>query len=438
MKKTILIFLVLLSMSFIFAADNSRFYCITATTNVGSGRGEYRFEYSTVFNLTDYFNGTPRYSDYNGKLNASNAIGTIGVANCNDEILYTIEATNQSRFVSQSDPSKYRDYYLVVVPDRGDENVRAYYYPNGEGYTSASALSSLEHNGTITMIAPVSNGSSYVNVNDYGRMYIKSVGLDLFLCMKQLTDDDLVHLAPGDDYYATIRVQWQCGNTSCTENHSGSFDITVRGYYQSTTSSYDSFFLLLEPTPQSTNLNIKEVTKAAQAVTIANFKINTTTKETTTQNPYSWSDHLFAFLSASPDYSVSDDNGFILQKVGDVSTTVPYTLTVTNTTNGVITENTKVYDGKDYFTDKSSATTFCIDLTDYTKTSIDTYQDTYKAINYEGRVDLKINQFSIPGSGNSFAEVMNNPTSSSSFLDDYRSYIGKYESNIYYHIVYSD
>lgn len=433
MKRLFLALVVLLSFTLLFAADDSRFYCITATTNTGSGNGEYRFEYSTVINLTDYFNGTPKYSDYEGKLNASNAIGTIGVANCNHRILYTIKATNQSRFVSQSDPSKYREYYLVVVPDQGDENVRAYYYPNGGNYNSANALSSLDNNGIITMSAPISNGTNYVNVSNYGRMYVKSVGLDLFLCMDQLQDDDLLHLAQSDDYYATINVSWQCENPDCEEAHSGSFDITVRGYYGSTQKTNDSIFLLLYPTTESTKINIKEVAMNHSTVDIATFKINTTTKE-----DFNWKNHLFAFLSASANYNVSDNNGFILKKMGDSSTTIPYTLTVYNTTNGALTENKKVYDGKDYFTNAASAGSFCLDLTDYTKVSVDTYNDRYNAINYEGKVEMKLNDFAIPGSGNDFAAVMANPSSSDSYLLDYQNYIGKYESQIYYHVVYTD
>lgn len=264
-------------------------------------------------------------------------------------------------------------------------------------------------------------------------MYVKSVGLDLFLCMDQLQDDDLLHLAQSDDYYATINVSWQCENPDCEEAHSGSFDITVRGYYGSTQKTNDSIFLLLYPTTESTKINIKEVAMNHSTVDIATFKINTTTKE-----DFNWKNHLFAFLSASANYNVSDNNGFILKKMGDSSTTIPYTLTVYNTTNGALTENKKVYDGKDYFTNAASAGSFCLDLTDYTKVSVDTYNDRYNAINYEGKVEMKLNDFAIPGSGNDFAAVMANPSSSDSYLLDYQNYIGKYESQIYYHVVYTD
>ncbi len=167
--------------------------------------------------------------------------------------------------------------------------------------------------------------------------------------------------------------------------------------------------------------------------TIATFKVNTTTKI-----GYDWTQHLYAFLSASPDYNTQESSGFVLTKVGSPSITVPYTLTVTNTTGGNLSTDTQTFTGENYFTDKASAAAFCIDMSRYKKTSEDTFGDTYGAINYEGQVDITINDFAIPGSGNSFIDVMKNSTLSQSYIFDYARYIGKYESNIYYHIVYAD
>lgn len=437
MKRLVITLITLLMLSFAVTAE-ARFYTLNATENTGDGN-QYRFSYTTVFDLTDYFSGTPKYGDYagssnpNGKLNEARSLATVGVAGCEHQIVYTITATNEAKFVSQSDPSKYRKYYVVVVPDQGDieGTSRYYYYPNG-GNSSSTALSTKNSN-SFTLTTIKTDGSVTTRVN-YSYVTIGSMGLDLFLCMDQLQDEDLLHLAQSDDYYATINVSWHCANGNCTDAHSGSFDITVRGYYGNNGGQErDSVFLLLYPTTESTKINIKEVAMNHSTVDIATFKINTTTKE-----DFNWKNHLFAFLSASANYNVSDNNGFILKKMGDSSTTIPYTLTVYNTTNGALTENKKVYDGKAYFTNAASAGSFCLDLTDYTKVSVDTYNDTYNAINYEGKVKMKLNDFAIPGSGNDFAAVMANPSASDSYLLDYQNYIGKYESQIYYHVVYTD
>ena len=41
----------------------------------------------------------------------------MGVAGCEHKVIYTIKALNDGAFVSQSDPSKYRSYFIVASPD---------------------------------------------------------------------------------------------------------------------------------------------------------------------------------------------------------------------------------------------------------------------------------------------------------------------------------
>ena len=77
-------------------------------------------------------------------------------------------------------------------------------------------------------------------------------------------------------------------------------------------------------------------------------------------------------------------------------------------------------------------------MNNYKKTYTDTYSGNYNAINYEGEVVFSLKDFEIPGSGLSFFDVMQNPSVDQAHRDYYTSYIGRYESNIYYHIVYSD
>ena len=65
--------------------------------------------------------------------------------------------------------------------------------------------------------------------------------------------------------------------------------------------------------------------------------------------------------------------------------------------------------------------------------SYDRYGTYYYAINYTGRVDITLSNFTIPGTSVDFRTVMSNPVD---YNDEYTRYIGKYESNIYYHIVH--
>lgn len=447
MRKAFVLLIVLLSSFSVFAAE--RFYCLNATDNIGTGNSQYRFNYSTVFDLSDHFVGQsgiyPIYSDYasssypDRQLNEQRAIGTVGVADCSHRIKYTITATNSGRFVSQSDPSKYREYYVVAVPDQGSTTRRLFYYPNDD---TANSLALNTRTGNSMTMTTIKTNSTVTAGSGTNRITVSSMGIDLFLCMEELTDEDRLHLAPSDDYYATIHVAWECAESTCNGSHFGSFDITVRGYFGSSYSSaHDEIFLLITPTAESNNMNIKELAREGNSQTISHFQINTTTvrKTSNNNNNHLWTKHIFAFLSACSDYSVSDANGFLLKKIGTQSVTIPYELTVYNTTGGARTTDYHVYDGTQNFaTGTSAEQNMCLTMGNYSKTFVDTFNGSYNAINYEGEVVLSIKDFEIPGSGLSFFDVMQNPTVDQAHQNYYTSYIGRYESNIYYHIVYSD
>ena len=448
MKKLLLLLTMLFILSSM-AFGVESFWCLNATQNYGSTGDKYRFNYSTVFNLETYFSGTPKISDYagqsnqNGKLNESRAIGTVGVAGCAHAITYTID-THGGQFVSQSDPSKTRSFYVVNVPDYSisGSNGRSFYYVSPYTGSSSNAPSTDNASNSMTFVAPVTTGQTGTTVYSNGRTTTvnpTSIGLDLFLCMKQLTDSDLTHLSANDDYVATITVTWRCSE-NCAE-HSGSFDMVVRGYYGTNSGqTRDTFLLIVNPATDAMTLDLKNMIKNNQSKTIANLVISTTTKEGSQDSPYDWRNHIYAFPSASADYNSPDTNGFVLTKMTNRSITIPYTLTVYNTTAGASATG-QTYDGTDYFTNRNEAG-FCIDLRDLSKSSTfyysmsyDRFGTYYYAINYTGRVEIQIPSYTIPGTGNLLKDVMTDPVS---YETDYTKYIGKYESNIYYHIVYLD
>lgn len=476
MKKLLLLIILMFVSSIAFGVES--FWCLNATTNVQSSGDHYRFNYSTVFDLSSAFttnSGKPRYSDYasqsypNNPLNSSRALATVGVAGCEHQIIYTIN-TNGGKFVSQSDPSKYCYFYVVNVPDfsyctKNNNNTfsydtgRYYYYydsysnnssvaPSTSNYSSTTNNDDM-YNNNITITVPKTNGATAVSDNNKsqsrisGNLFYSSIGLDLFLCLPELKDPDKAHLSYKDDYIATITVTWNCvEGDNCQGNHHGTFDIVVRGVYGSSVpanENQDKFILVVNPASDSTTLNLKDMIKNSETKTIASMTIATTTKEGSSGSAFAWRDHIYAFLSASPNYSVSDQNGFLLTKVDNHSITIPYKILVSNTTGGgssVIQE----FDGKGYY--DTSDLEKRLDLYDYSKTSTDGYAMSYDrygtyyyAINYTGTVNLQIENFPIPGSSNYISTVMNDPVT---YKSDYSKYIGKYESNIYYHIVYSD
>ena len=457
MKKILFLLIVLIAFSSsLFAVET--FWCLNATQNIDTtvkdnGRWSeprytykydaYRFNYSTVFDLSTSFSGTPKYSDFagldsstgqpNGKpLDESRAIGTVGVGGCEHEITYTITALNNGEFHSQSDPSKFRKYYVVFVPDYStttSATSRYYYYY--DTYTSSSSNApSTKGGNSITFVAPATNGSYY-----HSSGYISSIGLDLFLCMDD-PSSELGHMAQNDDYIATIQVSWQC-SYGCP-NHQGTFDMVVRGYYGSNSGEdRDSFLLLVNPAADVNTLDLKAMIKENQTKTLSTMTIATTTREGTSGSAYAWRDHIYTFLSASSNYLETDYTGFVLTKTTNRSITIPYTLTVYNTTPGSPMEG-KVYNGTDHYIENNHS--YCFDLRDYSKASTDYYAMSYDrygtyyyAINYSGRVDINLTNFTIPGTSVDIRTVMNDPVT---YHDEYSRYIGKYESNIYYHIVH--
>ena len=399
-------------------------------------------------NLSDVFEH-PNYSkaDYDSKLSSANAIAAIGVADVSHNIKYTIDA-HGGTFVSQSDPSKFRSYYIVASPDYSDSsgsNIDRSFYKydvaNSRAVSDSELLPSTKNSPIMTYVTPKTNGS-YQKISNSSD-YIYSFGLDLFIIMNELSNEDLTHISENDDYIATITISWECySKNNCTSNHRGSFDINLRGYFGDNTGlDTDTFFIVVEPTSQSLNLNLKDILLNHETKTIADLTINTTTRRiVNNSNAHKWRDHLYAFLSSSPDYNSSNQK-FLFRNIMDSSITIPFTLTVYNKSN---TSHYTTFDGLDYYTSKTNNSGHFLDLKDYTKSSTDyyskftdRYQQSYYAINYKGRVDMNLQdkEVSVNGDNVLLSVILSNTDTYSS---KYSTFVGRYSANIYYHVVYVD
>ena len=447
----------------------------------------YRFNFQTVMDLDQQFK-QPSYSTdhYNNAqyISEANAIASVGVAGCEHKVIYTIQALNDGKFVSQSDPSKFRSYFIVASPDYTQyaqsfdpENPatihyndsgsgtpyfpRSYYYYNESTgrYISSPNVSlpnTNNNNHMMQITTPQTNGSeaSVGTTNYYGTSIVESTsvvnafGLDLFICMDALTESDYYHLIEADDYQATINIGWKCTN-NCPE-HSGNFTIVVRGYLEDNTmGTEDAVFLTVEPTVQSMSLDIKNMilsnVPAEKEIKIADFSVNTTTIRRDRNNPsnekWKWFDRVSVFLSSSPDYNATGQQ-FLLWNIRNNLVTIPYTITVYNNSD----QNKQTYstfDGTDGYVSPSSGN--YLDLRDLTKQSTDyysvfkdRYQQNYYAINYSAEVTIKIdgsktvlvNNEDIP-----ISTILANPNT---YRTRYAALVGNYQSYIYYHVVYSD
>ena len=455
--KRLLISIILAIFVPLLAFSAESFFVLDATDWIdpSSGTPYYRYNFQSVMNLSDVFE-QPTYSqsDYQNKLSSANAIAAVGVAGCSDRIRYIID-THGGTFVSQSDPSKYRSYYIVASPDysnsSGSNISRSYYYydvENSRRIYSSENLPNTKGSNAMTYVTPSTNGKSqYVySPNGYGgttsKDNIYSFGLDLFIIMDELSNTDLTHISENDDYIATITISWQCYENNCTGHHSGSFNINLRGYYgENTGLDTDTFFIVVEPTSQSLNLNIKDILLNNEKKDIANLTINTTTRRIINgSNAHLWRNHLYAFLSASPDYNSSSQK-FLFRNIMDSSTTVPFTLTVYNNSDP---SHYSTFDGLDYFTSANNNSGNFLDLKDYTKSSTDYYskftdrfQQSYYAINYTARVELTVQdkEVSVGGTNVMLSTIL---TDTDTYSSRYSKYVGRYSANIYYHVVYAD
>ncbi|MBO4718129.1 MAG: hypothetical protein J5599_09550 [Spirochaetales bacterium] len=449
MKRILIsIIIALLVPVMLFSAES--FFILDATDWVQGSGSYYRYSFQSVMKLSDVFE-QPNYSqsDYQNKLSSANAIAAVGVAGVSHNIKYTFD-THGGKFVSQSDPSKYRSYYIVASPDYSSSNSgnisRSYYkfdVVNNQGISDSTMLPNTKNSPTMTYVTPKTDGTSQRVSTSNTKYNIYSFGLDLFIIMEELSNADLTHVAENDDYIATITISWECYNNNCTGNHSGSFDIMIRGYYGNNSGlDTDTFFVVIEPTSNALSLNLKDMLINNETKEIANLIINTTTRRIANDapDPYEWRNHLYAFLSASPNYNSSSQK-FLFRNNLDPSVTIPYTLTVYNKSNQNVYST---FDGLDYFTSTNSNSGNFLDLKDYSKPSTDYYSkftdrfgQSYYAINYSASVKLTLvdKEVSVNGTNVPLSTILSNTNTYSS---KYSTYVGQYSSNIYYHVVYVD
>lgn len=244
-----------------------------------------------------------------------NVIGNIGCAFTDHSLKFTISTTG--RFVSQSDPTKYREFFVALKPryrrNGNNNDLNFNYEPNLEDeYPSTDPVPNTR-NGDAVLYSPAqprNGGGSHSSVTLGGVTYqFQRYYMDICICMDELTTEDLTHLAPGDDYIATIVVNWECTDPNCDKNesgnewHDGSFVFVINGYYEQGSGSSHEVFLQLNPDPSSQNLDLVSMAKQnpVQNVKVADMEIYTMTKEKVSGK--NWLQRISVFVSASPDYT---------------------------------------------------------------------------------------------------------------------------------------
>jgi len=388
-----------------------------------SGSNASFFDLSKTLYLPCYSSEWGKHNDATyGTYSNENYVGQLGCAFTNHNIVFTIET--DGRFTSQSDSTKYREFYIALVPrirassseitdykNNGSEN--NYKLGSGGSYVDESdrVPNSLD-SGNITFIAPsFTVDDNYINIGAGTNMkYVSRFWFDVLVCMEELSAADLQHLAENDDYVAKVDISWQCDGTDCSKSvHSGTYTLILHGYYGSKDSSTSSMTMYVNPTADSMSLDLSTILASSddsdRVRKISDLNVYCSSSST------NWADRLFIFASTSSSYSTAGSQ-FQLEGVSDSSKTIPFTIIVKDDETVLGT-----FDGTGYFT-KNSAD--CLDMSDYVQYSQGRMLENAYSVVMESEVYLDFN------TGTDTAELL------SSLPSDV------YQENIYYHIVYAD
>ncbi|MBR2281356.1 MAG: hypothetical protein IJ863_01900 [Spirochaetales bacterium] len=351
---------------------------------------------------TDFYSGTYTSAELKGRqapgVNSNNNyVGKVVVQSTSKNTTVTIETTG--RFVSASDPTKYREFSIAVNPRRSRYVIFSENYYESAGIRDTDRMPNTRSSGSVTITLPSAGGQ-------FSTYY----WLDMLVCMDELTSTDLQHLAENDDYHASFTVSWTGGAT-------GSATVNLRGYYGNADGfdlSQDSVYITVIPNSAATNLDLVSMLSSGDSVDIAEVHVYSTPSSTRTD----WSNTVYTFPSASPSYNSANQDGFVLVNSRDPSKTIPYTVSI-RPENG---SGGKTFDGKLAYDGVQGTKNKCI-----TGTYSSAQQSGYYIFKYDGIASIEVQN---PQGVNVLENIYDHNTGD--------GYYGEYESYIYYHVVYDN
>lgn len=395
----------------------------------------------------DLVNGTYITKAEGGK--TPNGIGHIGCVATSHRIIFEVD-TNGGKFVSQSDPSKYRDYYVAMKPRIRDYKAKKdcnYYIDpkTGVEVNHSDRIPNTRETNHVTCYAPamkslynaagtaeeLTEDKKVYSGSQYGNIYPMRSYFDVLLGFDPLTSQDKIHLADLDDYLAEITITWHCDHDGeCdVDCHRGSFVFTIRGLYNASGNEKDDIFMIITPQAAASRLDIRSLINNNEGIGrehIADMEIVTTIKT----GSVGWDSNIMVFLSASPTATSQNAEGFRLKRYfpSDDGTYIPFKVNVYNLGFENSAPN-RSYDGTNVYTNKAQSKNMClqfnqsiiIDGTQYSilRSTYDRQGKTATSLIYQGVVDIEIDDHN--------HDILNN-------IEDYR---GIYRGNIYYHIIYA-
>lgn len=412
-------------------------------------------KYGTPYNKN---NSNPDYGSREAGTYAkkTNVWGNVGCAYTDHEIEFTVYT--DGRFVKQSDPSKYRNFYVALRP-----RIK---YKNGnddENFNYMRDLNSLyddtlpvpnSKNGDIIVYSPAmihngNNNFSQITIGGQNKN-VERFYYDICICMDELTTEDLTHLADGNDYIATIIIRWECTDPTCSRTddnqfHAGSFVFVVNGFYNADAST-SRVFVQLNPDPSSMNLDLVQIATQSHPISdieVADLQIYTSPKD---NNP--WVNSLSVFVSASSNWNSSDQAGFRLKRNNNPNDySIPYKVIIKDynlVTNSISNTGNaeKEFDGTAAFSSLTDEEMISLDLAQ--QQMINKNGKSFYSIAYGGKVYISLDKNSdgdivAIGPNGQPDYLVKDANSSDPILRETVSsaLAGIYTSNIYYYIIYN-
>ncbi len=410
MRKVLIFIFMILSCSISLFADEQVWYMYSTrmTENINLADAYYLPDYKKKW-TSDKSKGDP----VNGTYSTINTLGNFGVMSCDHKLRFTI--STDGRFVSQSDPSKSRSYYLAMRPKYRAKNGSDDNYnlgSNGVDIDESDRLVNTKLTGSMTYITPpVSANGSYVRVDSKGTMKtIDRFHADLIVMMDELSSEDRQQLSELDDYFATFTISWECEENNCTNpKHFGEYTVVLRGYYGNDVPRYSLVSLFVKPTVNAFNLDIIDTINNHDGKSvIADMSFYCASKA-----KYDWKNKVYVFMSASNSSKTTEAQGFTLNN-RTTGKTIPYTLNVLQ--DGAVVGT---FDGKDK--SNNSKPDHYIDFSNSQSSLVDREGNTSYSIMFDGNVQIDF--------GNLTEEQIN---------ADLINYGGVYTSDIYYYVVTSE
>ena len=410
-----------------------------------------------------------------------NGIGNVGYAFSNHDITLEIDISQtEGKFVSQSDSTKFRDFYVALVPRyrdytaASDDTTYTYDYFTNGNHGSAERVPNTRDHGTgykLTVKGPhfLYVGNSQITAATYkanyaaarektveeltpdeiaevtaeietklGKVsstYNDAVGMirfwwDILICFDPLTSEDISHLANKDDYYARIKYKMTCsaGNGVGCADHNQSGYIDLRGYYADNSFETDNVFIVITPDSSASRLNLDDLIVNQREETIAKLSISSPID---TSGTTKYINHVKFFISASPSYNNAFEEGFKLKQYYPSSDhSLSFSIKVYDSGGNIVKRengNDAVYDGTDSYTGLNTPESLkaALRLTDYTVTRVEKKGKTTTQLAYDGSVKIAID---VPD-----GYVVNQGTS---YQANLATFGGIYKAYIYYHVVW--